>query len=92
MKRWQRPKITGNRVSVRVWERDNGREIPDRPTWNATLYETTVPEVAERLSAALDHTPETLWALTQWAAPLNDSPENRAALWQRYLNPGGPTA
>lgn len=55
---------------------------------STTVYDAPQPEVWALVDAALDLDSDTLWALVQHGAPLADTSDNRAALWDFFLSRG----
>lgn len=72
-------------VVVSVYARQGRVQLKGRGrAW--TVYDTTPEDVVRLTDAALDLDQDVLWAIVQHGAPLADTPENRAYLWERFLS------
>ena len=75
-------------VTVRVYTR-TGAVVGNGKSF--TVYDATWEEVYRILDAAASLTPDGLWRLAQYAAPLEDTPDNCRRLWECFLaHAGGP--
>lgn len=72
-------------VVVSVYARKGRVQVKGRGRgWS--VYDVEPEQVVALVDAALDLDPNTLWGLVQHGAPLADTPENRAYLWERFLS------